>query len=140
MAKTLLTLRCIYYLFVVVCLAIVTLCETDVVPVGLLCGDDYSTIEFLSATVMTIITLVTIPLALRLFTMKRISSVLLLRRYGILRLCLLLVPMVVNTVCYYLFKVAAFGYLAIISLIASVFVYPSAARCQAEVHKSDGEE
>ena len=53
-------------------------------------------------------------------------------RWGIVRLCLLNVPMVINLVCYYLFVGAGFGYLAIILFLSLFFVYPSLSRCYNE--------
>ena len=49
-----------------------------------------------------------------------------------IRLCLLAVPMMVNVFMYYQFVHPSFGYMAIIGLLTMAFVYPSAARCQAE--------
>ena len=43
------------------------------------------------------------------------------------------VPMVVNTVCYYLYGFnVRFGYLAIILFLASCFIYPSRGKCEKE--------
>ena len=45
----------------------------------------------------------------------------------------------IDAVCYGLFDKASYFYLAIISLLAMVFVYPSQKRCEAETSKSETE-
>ena len=53
---------------------------------------------------------------------------------------MLTVPMVVNTLLYYLFMNVAFGYLAIILALCIFFVFPSMSRCEAEVGMGGDEE
>ena len=69
---------------------------------------------------MEILTIAFIPLALKLFKLravaKRLRTPQALLCLGSLRLAMLTVPMVVNTLLYYLFMNVAFGYLAIILL------------------------
>jgi len=45
---------------------------------------------------------------------------------------MLLVPMLVNAVLYYLFMNVAFGYMAIILFLACFFVFPSQERSEQE--------
>ena len=49
--------------------------------------------------------------------------------WGMLRLLVLEVPMVVNTYLYYMFMNPTFGYLAIILLLCLPFVMPTVGRC-----------
>ena len=46
---------------------------------------------------------------------------------------LLLAPMVANTYLYYLYMNTTFGYMAIIGLLCTPFVFPTMSRCEAEV-------
>jgi hypothetical protein len=55
--------------------------------------------------------------------------------WGVLRLGLLSVPMILNTLFYYLFMNVAFGYMAIILFLCLFFVVPTMDRCQSEVEK-----
>ena len=56
-----------------------------------------------------------------------------LLRWGSLRMLMLCVPMVINTLCYYLFMNVAFAYMAIILFICLFLVYPSLDRCYSEI-------
>jgi len=93
--------------------------------------------EFLLATIMELLTLCAIPLALRLFKFKKVERQLtadggsfdVLMKWGGLRMALLCIPLVVNTLLYYLFMNVAFGYMAIILLLSLFFIYPSLNRC-----------
>ena len=86
-------------------LLVVVLFETDLLPVGLLVGDKSS--EFVPATVMELLTLCTIPLALRLFRFRRVSAQLktapkrALLCWGTFRMLLICVPMMANCLLYY---------------------------------------
>ncbi len=96
--------------------------------------------EFVLATVMELLTLCVIPVALRMFKVKKVSDALShsprnLLRYGSVRILLLAVPLVVNTFLYYIYMSVAFGYMAIILLLAMAFVYPSASRCEADIDR-----
>jgi hypothetical protein len=94
--------------------------------------------EFLLTTLMELLTLTCVYMALRLFKFDKVHQELVtrkadgLRRWGLIRLAILLLPMPLNTVLYYLFMNTTFGYMAIILAICLPFVYPSEARCEAE--------
>ena len=124
-----------FKLFVCLTLAIVVLFETDLLPVGLLTIGDGSD-EFVAVTVMEIVTLAAIPFALRMFHFKLVAEALpfetALYRWGMFRMMLLCLPMVVNTVGYYLYMNVAFGYMAIILFLCLAFITPTKARCEAE--------
>ena len=53
-------------------------------------------------------------------------------KWGTIRLLILEVPMLVNTLLYYIYMNTTFGYMAIILLLCLPFVFPSLNRCLAE--------
>ena len=57
-----------------------------------------------------------------------------LLRFGMTRLLALCLPMVINTILYYLYMNVAFGYLAIVLLLALTFIVPTKARCESEIN------
>ena len=115
---------------------LVVLFETDVLPSGLMATEKQT--EFLLTTLMELLTLASVYMALRLFKFDKVHQELAtlkadgLRRWGLIRLAILLLPMPLNTVLYYLFMNTTFGYMAIILAVCLPFVYPSEARCEAE--------
>lgn len=115
---------------------LVVLFETDVLPSGLMATEKQT--EFLLTTLMELLTLASVYMSLRLFKFDKVHQELVtrkadgLRRWGLIRLAILLLPMPLNTVLYYLFMNTTFGYMAIILAICLPFVYPSEARCEAE--------
>lgn len=127
---------------IIITLIIIILGETDIIPNGML--NTYQQAEFIITCTMEILTIILIPLALKLFTFKAISkqlhsnlSLTHLKRWGLLRIGMLTMPMLINIVCYYLFVSAAFGYLAIILFLSLFFVYPSLSRCYNETDNSN---
>lgn len=79
-------------------------------------------------------TLCAVPLALRLFRFqwvgRQLSSY--YHRWALVRILLLAVALLVNGVGFALSEQTSFFYLALITLVAMVFVYPSRQRCEAE--------
>lgn len=96
----------IFLTSIAVGLVIVVLFENDLLPCGIMISDDKS-VEFVVATIMELLTICVIPVALKLFRFKRISKLLTsaeaLSKWGTIRLLMLCVPMIVNTVFYYMF-------------------------------------
>lgn len=121
---------------IIVCLAIIIPYENDWLLAGALAGDKVA--EYYVATVMELLTICLIPLSLRLFKFKAVRKALTadaataLRRWGMLRMAMLTIPMMVNCVLYYQFMNVAFGYMGIIGLLCLVFVFPSKTRCESE--------
>ncbi len=107
---TLRKLKIIYFAPIALALVLVLCFETDLLPVGVWAGCEQG--EFVVVTTMELLTVVTIPLTLRFV------------KTPIKRIGFILGPMVVNTLLYYLFMAVPFGYLAIILVLAGVFVYP----------------
>lgn len=130
---------------IVAALLFVVLFETGVCEDGVLAGVNPQ-MEFAFLTVMELLTIAMIPLALRLLKFKNIENELrerhleALKKWGALRLLLLELPLVLNTLFYYLFLNTSFGYMAIILLICMVFVYPSEPRCAAEAFLNEEED
>lgn len=124
------------YACVVISLMTVMLYETETLLPGAL-ADDKNT-EFLAVSLMELVTICMIPLSLRLFKFKRISRSLKsrpeqgLKIWGSLRMMMICLPMMVNTLLYYVFMNVAFGYMGIIGLICLLFIYPDTSRCVSE--------
>ena len=111
--------------------------ETNMVEPGVLAGASVNG-EFLVTILMELLTLASVPLALKLFHFRRIRRDLVTRkessllRWGLIRLSMLSVILVANTLLYYIYMVTAFGYMALIIVICLPFVYPSMDRCLTE--------
>lgn len=97
-----------------------------------------SQVEFVVATVMVLLTMGCIPLALRLMRLKSIASKVqtgdksTLARWVVVRIMLLGVPMLANTIIYYAFMSPRFGYLALILLLCMLCIYPSKDKAKEE--------
>lgn len=126
----------IFLTAIAVGLVIVVLFENDLLPCGIMISDDKS-VEFVVATIMELLTICVIPVALKLLRFKRISKLLTsaeaLSKWGTIRLLMLCVPMIVNTVFYYMFMNVAFGYMGIIIFLCLFFVVPTKERCRSEI-------
>ena len=135
------TLTVLLWTVLALALIVVVLFETDVLMFGYYAGSGEQA-EFLLTTMMELLTLAVIPLALKLFKFPRVHADLVsrkaeaLRKWGLLRLLMLLVPLLVNTLLYYAYANVAFGYMAIILVIVLPFVYPSLERCQSETEEA----
>ncbi len=123
-------------------LIIVLLYETEILLPGALALNNR--LCFVVATIMELLTIAIIPFALRLFKFRKVNSKLTesettrwenLLKYGSVRILLLAIPMIINVVCYYLFTLTAFAYMAIILFLCMFFVYPTVDKCIAETTK-----
>ena len=136
-------LMMLYVLLVAVALVIVLLYELNVLESGVLA--DSKDTEFAAMTIMELASLAAAFLGLRLFKFRKIHQELVRRKepalmkWGILRLLILEVPMVVNTYLYYIYMNATFGYLAIILLLCLPFVFPTLQRCLDETTEESSE-
>ena len=116
---------------------VVILGEFNILPFERFDGGDKT--EFYLLTFMELLTIAMIPLALRLFKFRKVKAQLAeqrenaLTKWGVIRMDMLCIPLFINVVLYYVYQHAAFGYLAIILFLCLFFVYPSKARCQAEL-------
>lgn len=131
------TLSILFAVPIFLSLIIVLLYECDLLIGGELEGD--AVLEYQLVGTMELITICLIPLALRLFKFKFVhrqitdESVKGMKKWGILRIAMIAIPMLVNTFLYYQFVNVAFGYMGIIGLLSLVFVYPSEERCRREM-------
>lgn len=123
----------------------VGLCElTTPNFIGLLQNE--TEILFICQIVFQIGTLALVPLALRLFKFRKIHYEIIndetpnhakLLVYGMLRMDMLHLPMIINLMLYYFFMVPGFGYMAIVLFLSSLFIVPTFKRCEAEVTESE---
>ena len=141
MNKTRKLLKPFFIVSLLVAMALIVLFETDTLLVGGLSDEKQS--EFLLVTLMELVTLGGVFLALRLFKFEAVHRDLVTReapallKWGMIRLALLLVPMLVNTLLYYIYMNTTFGYMAIIQFLCLPFVFPSAGRCLAETTEEE---
>lgn len=125
-----------FWLMVAIVLLIVVVYEIGLVAPSAL-GDDVQLV-FVLQVAMEMITIVVIPVALKLFALKWVRRKLVegkgdaLMRWGTARLNMLCLPMLINTFMYYQTMSPAFGYMAIILFLCLFFVYPSMGRCVEE--------
>lgn len=118
---------------------IVLVCETGAVDLSVVDFSENPTVLFLTECIDQIVSIALIPLALYLFKFKKVHAELMakkaeaLQRWGIIRLQLLLLPLYVNIIVYYITMVPGYAYMAVILLIALVFVFPSKGRCEREI-------
>lgn len=129
MNKTISLLRTVLIANVGVAVVIAAFYELDILPSGILAGRPQD--EFLSTISMELITIVFIPVALRLFKTKDVEkrleegNIKAFRKWGLLRILMITVPLVLNTLLYYSFMNTTFGYMALILLICLPFIYPA---------------
>ena len=129
MNKTISLLRTVLIANVGVAVVIAALYELDILSSGILAGRPQD--EFLSTISMELITIVFIPVALRLFKTKDVEkrleegNIKAFRKWGLVRILMITVPLVLNTLLYYSFMNTTFGYMALILLICLPFIYPA---------------
>ena len=129
-------LMAFYIAQIALALVIIVLFETYVLPVGVKADDKQS--DFVMVALMEIISLGAAFLGLRLFKFKPIHDDLVSRpetamwKWGMSRLLILEVPMVINTLLYYIYMNTTFGYMGIMLLLCLPFVFPTLNRCLAE--------
>lgn len=122
-----------FVLMTALCLLIVVLYECEILVSSDLSNN--TQLVFFLQIVMEFASIIVIPVALKLFAFKPVRRRLLetkgtaLLRWGTVRIQLLCVPMLVDTLLYYQTMWAGFGYLGIILLLCLFFVYPSMGRC-----------
>lgn len=139
MKKTKNLLTCVFTAGIIIVVVLIALYESDILASGMLAGEHQS--EFLWTTLMELATLGCAFLALRLFKFDMVHRALndqkevALKKWGLLRLTLLFVPLLVDTLLYYNYMNPTFGYLGIILALCLPFVYPSEGRCIAETEQ-----
>ena len=122
---------------VLIALILILLYENDILSQGKLVGNVKA--EYFTSVFMDLLACLFIPLCLWLFRWSVVKRSLqahkekALLRWGLFRLLMLCVPMLVCLLLYYFYQNVAFGYLAIIFAICLFFVYPSMSRCLSEI-------
>lgn len=117
----------------------VFLSEADILICGSLAASE--TLNFSVLTSMELITVCSIPLALKMFSLKKIKKILSMGTFlpcltlGTLRIALLGMPLLANVIFYYEFMSVAFGYMSIIDFICMFFVYPTKDGCNEDFKK-----
>lgn len=129
-------LQFLFWIPVIIAITIALLYETETLIAGPLTDDKQ--LDYLAAIVMELAAIGLIPLALRMFKFKAIDNKLkagkerALKTFGTVRILLLGIPLVIDTLLYYLLMNATFGYLALIILLCMAFIYPTAEKCEYE--------
>ena len=129
MKKTVNILRTLFIASVGIAVVVVALYELDILPTGVLA--DRPQDEFLCTIAMELVTIVFIPIALRLFKTKDVDrrldegDIKTFKTWSIVRILMITVPLLMNTLLYYIFMNTAFGYMALILLICLPFIYPA---------------
>lgn len=129
MKKTVNILRTLFIASVGIAVVVAALYELDILPSGVLA--DRPQDEFLCTIAMELVTIVFIPIALRLFKTKDVEKRLdegdirTFKTWSIVRILMITVPLLMNTLLYYLFMNTTFGYMALILLICLPFIYPA---------------
>ena len=128
------SLSIIFWAFALFSLLCILLWETRLVSFAL---QPTAETAFWWLSALEVITVCIIPFALRLMKFKCISRTIdtpkRLFHVSVVRLLMLAIPMTVNTLAYYFFQQAAFGYLAIMLFISMLFIYPSVGRSETEL-------
>ena len=126
----------IYMSLAAIALAIILLYETDILEAGVM--EEQKQSEFILTALMELVSLGAAFLGLRLFKFKAVHQELVslkepaMWKWGVIRLLILEVPMIINTLLYYIYMNTTFGYLAVMLLLCLPFVFPSVNRCLAE--------
>ena len=139
MEKTRNILMMCFWWWLSVAIIIVVLYEGELLETGMLTEDTSK--EFVLTTLMELLSLAAIFVGLRMFKKKRIHDdlttrkALALRFWGLIRLCIIGLPLSLNVLFYYLFMNTTFGYMAIIMALCLPFVYPTLNRCLTETEE-----
>ena len=145
MNKTKNQLTTLFIVLLAIPLLLAVIFETGIAEEGVLAGS-YAMHEFAATAIMELLTIALIPAALRLFKLSFVEAQLrqhhekALLKWGALRLFMLQVPLLLNTILYYVYMNTSFGYMAIILLLCLPFVFPSTERCNSEAFLTDNKE
>ena len=139
MEKTRNILMMCFWWWLSVAIIIVVLYEGELLETGMLTED--TSMEFVLTTLMELLSLAAVFVGLRMFKKKRIHDdlttrkALALRFWGLIRLCIIGLPLSLNVLFYYLCMNTTFGYMAIIMALCLPFVYPTLNRCLTETEE-----
>lgn len=137
MKKTITLLRVAFLLPMAVCLVLIALFENDVLLPGVRAGITVE--EFYVLSAMELLAIVVVPTALYLFRIGAVKRKLVAGRenallpMGMVRILMMALPMMADTLLYYIYMLPSLGYLAIILFLSLFFVYPSKERCVGDI-------
>ena len=130
-----------FLFMVVLALLLVALYECEILEPTDMAND--VPLMFVLQIVMELLTILVIPVALKMFSIKTIRRKLIagkgsaLLPWGTARLNMLCLPMLINIFLYYQTMSPAFGYMAIILFLCLFFIYPSIGRCTVETEEEE---
>lgn len=130
-------LRCEFTVCVTVTVLLVLIFETSMLQAGVFATDVL--LSYYLLILQELVTVCCLPLALKMFKTGTVRNRLrrqgtkALALWGALRMAMIGLPVVVNTLLYYMSLSVAYAYLAVIGVICLAFVYPSMARCAEEI-------
>lgn len=134
-------LMIVYLALLAIAIGLIILYETETLEAGVLATEEQS--KFLYTTFMELGSLAAAFFGLRLFKFQAVHNDLVTRKepammkWGLIRLLILELPMVADTLLYYIYMYTTFGYLAIILLLCLPFVFPTLNRCLAETSEEE---
>lgn len=134
-------LMIVYLALLAIAIGLIILYETETLEAGVLATEEQS--KFLFTTFMELGSLAAAFFGLRLFKFQAVHNDLVTRKelammkWGLIRLLILELPMVADTLLYYIYMYTTFGYLAIILLLCLPFVFPTLNRCLAETSEEE---
>ena len=137
MEKTNKLLQIIFYSSVALSLLMVILFECNIIDSGFYAA--YGKDEFMAATTMELITICTIPVMLRTFKFGfikrsvRLGGEAAMHQWSVIRMFILCLLMVINTLLYYMFMNVAFGYMGIILFLCIFMIFPTKERFKKEM-------
>ena len=129
MKKTVNILRTLFIASVGIAVVVAALYELDILPSGVLA--DRPQDEFLCTIAMELVTIVFIPIAFRTPKPKDVDrrldegDIKTFKTWSIVRILMITVPLLMNTLLYYIFMNTTFGYMALILLICLPIIYPA---------------
>ncbi len=137
MKKDIIRLKILFFAPIILSVLFALGCETDSFEngCGITAGNNMR--ETITLYIMETVTLCVIPLALRLFKFGFIARKIKgswqwFMRLAAIRIIMMEVPLLVNTMLYYHYVKPAYIYMAVMILLAMVFIYPSESRCKNE--------
>ena len=134
-------LMIVYLALLAIAIGLIILYETETLEAGVLATEEQS--KFLFTTFMELGSLAAAFFGLRLFKFQAVHNDLVthkepaMMKWGLIRLLILELPMVADTLLYYIYMYTTFGYLAIILLLCLPFVFPTLNRCLAETSEEE---
>lgn len=125
--------------FLIVALALLCVAYNEIMPGTLLGLIDCGTKEYYILMAMELVTVCTIPVALKIMKLRRVrenireNGLPSYLRFALLRMSLIGFPMLANIFFYYCFMSVSYAYMAIIEALCLAFVYPGEGRCLNEI-------